>query len=468
MPEFNPPSPELNPYTNPGGLVGEVMAYTLASSPRPVPEIALAGAIGFIAGIVGRNFNVRGTGLNQYVLLLAPTGRGKEAMARARSALMSSVMKSVPAAATFIGPARFASLQALVGHLENNRVFMSIIGEFSAELNRLCGPKASENGRELEQGILDLWGKSAASDAYEGIVRADRTKNVSRIEAPAFSFIGESVPERIDERLTSDIVMSGMLPRVTTIRYEGPRVPENEGFSSVAPPPELVERIAGLCSDILSMQNPFRGRHVEFTPEAEALRKSFDKFCDIQINKKSQLGSFSELWNRAGLKSAKLAALIAVGVNPYMPTITVQQMQWAINIEYRGIQDFLAKVESGEVGEVTEDVRLSRVAKACAEYIMQREPWLFPKGYRVDHDLHDREIITFSYLNNKLGNTKPFRKDGHKEPSKLIREALDVLVARGDLELWRKGSRPIQGENDFQLRVDGWLISNPRAFIPDQ
>ena len=59
MPEFNPPSPELNPYTNPGGLVGEVMAYTLASSPRPVPEIALAGAIGFIAGIVGRNFRVR-------------------------------------------------------------------------------------------------------------------------------------------------------------------------------------------------------------------------------------------------------------------------------------------------------------------------------------------------------------------------------------------------------------------------
>lgn len=456
-----------NPYTNPGGLLGEIMAYTLASAPRPVPEIALAGAIAILAGIVGRNYNVKNTGLNQYVLLLAGTGRGKEAMARARSALMSSVMRSVSAAATFIGPARIASLQALVGHLEVNPVCCSIIGEFSAELNRLSGPRASENGRELEQGILDLFGKSGCRDAYEGMVRADRTKNVSRIQAPALTLLGESTAERIDGQLTNENVMSGLLPRFTIIRYEGPRVPENEGHSAVVPSPELIEKLATLCSDMLSKQNPFNGYNVELTPEAEALRKRFDKFCDDQINAKSQVGSFSELWNRAALKSTKLAALVAVGVNPYVPTITVEQMQWAIDIEYRGIIHFLAKVESGEVGEVTEDVRVSRVSKAISEYIMQREPWLFPKGYKVNFELHERGFVTFSYLSNKVGNTKPFKKDGYKEPSKLIREALDVLVARGDLEYWRKGMRPIHDEKDFQLPVDAWFVTNPRAFLPE-
>jgi len=70
-------------------------------------------------------------------------------------------------------------------------------------------------------------------------------------------------------------------------------------------------------------------------------------------------------------------------------------------------------------------------------------------------------------LHNKVGNTKPFKKDGYKEPTQLIREALDVLVARGDLEYWRKGMRPIHDEKDFQLPVDAWFVTNPRAFLPE-
>src|SRR5699024_7716505 len=70
-----------NPYTFPPGLLGQVADFILAAAPRPVPEIALAGAIGLMSGIAGRAYNVSNTGLNQYVLLLAPTGTGKEAMA---------------------------------------------------------------------------------------------------------------------------------------------------------------------------------------------------------------------------------------------------------------------------------------------------------------------------------------------------------------------------------------------------
>lgn len=60
--------------TLPPGLLGELAQFIYAAAPRPVPEIALAGAIGLMAGITGRAYNVSGTGLNQYVLLLAQTG----------------------------------------------------------------------------------------------------------------------------------------------------------------------------------------------------------------------------------------------------------------------------------------------------------------------------------------------------------------------------------------------------------
>lgn len=55
----------------PPGLLGEIAQFIYAASPRPVPEIALAGAIGLMAGMCGRAYNVSSTGLNQYVLLLA-------------------------------------------------------------------------------------------------------------------------------------------------------------------------------------------------------------------------------------------------------------------------------------------------------------------------------------------------------------------------------------------------------------
>ena len=65
------PAPTTNVYSVPPGLVGEIAQFIYAQAPRPVAEIALAGALGLMAGIVGRAYNISGTGLNQYVLLLA-------------------------------------------------------------------------------------------------------------------------------------------------------------------------------------------------------------------------------------------------------------------------------------------------------------------------------------------------------------------------------------------------------------
>jgi hypothetical protein len=68
-------------YDRPPGLLGELATFIYAQAPRPVAEIALAGAVALMAGICGRSYNVSGMGLNQYVMLIADTGTGKEAIA---------------------------------------------------------------------------------------------------------------------------------------------------------------------------------------------------------------------------------------------------------------------------------------------------------------------------------------------------------------------------------------------------
>jgi hypothetical protein len=111
--------PDRDIYSAPPGLVGDIARFIYDQAPRPVPEIALVGAIGLIAGIVGRAYNIEGLGLNQYILLLGNTGVGKEAIASGVSKLMQSVIKTVPAAGDFIGPGEIASSGALIKYVKN-------------------------------------------------------------------------------------------------------------------------------------------------------------------------------------------------------------------------------------------------------------------------------------------------------------------------------------------------------------
>lgn len=137
VPAHNP----VSPYSVPPGFLGEIAQYFYAQAPRPVPEIALAGAIGLIAGICGRAYNVSNppAGLNLYTLLLAPTGTGKEAIASGVTALMKAIRQAIPASAEFIGPASIASPQALVKHLANTSPsFVSILGEFGLTMQQMA------------------------------------------------------------------------------------------------------------------------------------------------------------------------------------------------------------------------------------------------------------------------------------------------------------------------------------------
>ena len=104
-----PPPPVADPVAQvpgvnlPPGLVGDLARYYYSTAIRPVPEIALAAAIATLAGICGRSYNISDTGLNQYIVLLAKTGRGKEGALGGITKLMAAVRPMVPVADQFMG-----------------------------------------------------------------------------------------------------------------------------------------------------------------------------------------------------------------------------------------------------------------------------------------------------------------------------------------------------------------------------
>jgi hypothetical protein len=336
-------------YTFPPGLVGQVAEYIFFSSIRPVKEVALSAAIALCAGVCGRSYNISGTGLNQYIILLAKTGRGKEGAATGIDNLIAAVRQTIPMADQFLGPAAFASGQALVKTLDTRPCFVSVLGEFGLTLQQICDTKAASPLVMLRKVLLDLYAKSGHSKVLRSSVYSDSEKNTRIIQAPNVTLLGESTPETFFNGLDASHIAEGLIPRFTIIEYDGPR-PRPNPTPFQPPSPELVAAFVELVTAAVNTAQNHTCSPVTMLTDALVLFDELNDDADFRINH-SALETEAELWNRAHLKALKLAALVAVGCNIHAPTITPEIAEWSCALIRREIGDILKRFKAGEIGD---------------------------------------------------------------------------------------------------------------------
>uniref|UniRef100_A0AAU6VZW1 Replicative primase/helicase n=1 Tax=Pseudomonas phage Pavpe01 TaxID=3138545 RepID=A0AAU6VZW1_9VIRU len=453
-----PDSQADSTYPVPPGLLGEIAQFIYAQAPRQVAEIALSGAIGLMAGICGRAYNVSNTGLNQYIMLLAPTGTGKEAIAKGIEKLMGQVQRTVPAASDFIGPAEVASPQALIKYMSKGPTsFVSVVGEIGIALQQMTDPRAPSHLVGLRRLLLDLFNKSGEGSILRPTIYSDKEKNTTSVQAPSYTMLGESTPERFYEFLDEMMISEGLLPRFTIIEYRGPRPPMNKGHAFVNPSNELVERMSQLCAQALMLNNSHKAVHIRITPEANQMFDAFNIECDARINNATREVT-RHLWNRAHIKAMKLAGLVAVGCDPYNPTITPDSAAWAIRIVEADSNNLLGRFNAGEVGQNSSEVKqISELVRIVKEYITK--PWSEIASYGGSAMMHGERIIPWAYMQRKLANVSAFK--GERIPaSDVIRRTVKLLLERGDLAEVGKG----QLIERFSFRGNAYMVAAPRAF----
>lgn len=420
----------------PPGLMGELAQFIYQAAPRPVPEIALAAAIGLMAGICGRAYNVSGTGLNQYILLLAATGSGKEAMALGIDRLMNTIKIQVPTSSAFMGPSEIASGQALVKYLsKNSQCFVSILGEFGIRLEAMSSPHANSAEKALKRTLLDLYNKSGHGQAFRSSIFADADKNISTTESPSFTILGESTPERFYSALNEDMISEGLLPRFMLIEYNGIRPTLNDNHLQAIPSFQLVDRLAGLVANVETIMHSKRVINIEASPDADRLMRDFDKFSDKQINNTNK-DVIRQLWNRAHIKVLKLSGLIAVGVNMSNPTILIDYVQWSINMVQSDIKALSAKFEAGEIGTNSDEIRQSNEIKRMIKEYLNKD-WEHISKYSKEAKMHHEKVIPYVYLNKRLAPVSVFRRDKIGGTNALKR-AIQVLI---DTDYIREASK---------------------------
>jgi hypothetical protein len=422
-------SPFSKEYTFPPGLVGEVASYILSSAIRPVPEVALAGAIALCAGVAARSYNIPGSGLNQYIMLLAKTGRGKEGAASGIDNLIAAVRQNIPMVDEFMGPAAFASGQALVKVLDSRPCFVSVLGEFGLTLQQICDPQAPGPLVMLKRVLLDIYAKSGFTKILHSSVYSDSEKNTRRIQGPNVTILGESTPHTFFNGLDISNIAEGLISRFSIIEYIGGRPAKNPNAFH-PPTPELVKSFGDFATIAINTKQNYTCCPVGFEPEA---KRAFDMLCreaDNHIND-SQLEVESELWNRADLKALKLGALVAFGINPHAPTVSLEVAEWACAFVRREISAVMSRFKSGEVGN-GEEKQESEVKRLFQHFQTLSKPQR--KAHRCPPGLMDSAVCPITFFTVYSRRLSCFKTD-RRGAARALSETLADMVKREVLEM---------------------------------
>jgi len=454
-------NPHGEPLPAPPGLISDVATFTYAGAPYPNPEIALSGAIAYLAGICGNAYNVSGTGLNQYIFMLAPTGVGKEAVAIAISRLNLAVVERTenPAITDYIGPSQIPSLPGLLKYLGRRDCpsMLCILPEVGYLLKTMTGRKADAHALGVQRGLLDLYGKSGKGQVVGSTAYSDQDKVQKPIMAPALSIFGEGTPETFYASLERETVANGFVPRCLLFETRTPRPYENKN-RQVTPPPALVDSLAVLVGHTSKLSSKGEVCNVILSPEAEADLSSFSNWATDQINTGTEVTR--QLWNRAHLKALKLAALSAVGRSPFTPVIMWDDCRWALDLVYRQTLHLIAKFETGETGEEAGDEvkQENIILRIIYEYMTEPFERFAKSG--ATRAMHQNKVIPHSYLSRRVLKLDAFSKDPRGATAALHRTLKNMMDAYELTEL-----NSDQKTKEYQTRARLFVVPNPERII---
>jgi len=451
----------------PPGLMGEIATFVYHAAQRPVPEIALAAAIGLMAGMCGRSYNTpTGAGLNLYTLLVALSGVGKEAMAGGISRLVESIAvlqpgtEKVPSIREFLGPAEFRSDAGLIRAIERQPSMVSIIGEFGLKLKAMHSPHANAHVAGVKSVLLDLYGKSGFGNVYRPIAYSDVQKNTHSINSPSFSLLAESTPSTFYDAVDESMIAHGLLPRFLIIEYFGVRVRSNATHANVQPSPQLQATLGQLAAYCHTIMHGGRTIYTQFADQQSfAMAETFDHSCDDQVNSTTNEAT-RDLWSRGHLKALKLASLVGVGLDPYKPLITPDSWTWAQELVETDIKRMVKRFEKGEIGvqDTNEQKQMDAVLKVMRDFLFK--PWDQLANYKAGTPgMQTARVVPANYIQKRLVSSSAFKKE-RLGATHGIGRTIKSLLEAGIIA-------DVTGKAKFEIGGKIYMISDTRYLIPE-
>lgn len=384
----------------PPGLVGRVAQYLYCHSPSPVPEYAIATAVGFFAGICGRGWIYSGTGLNHDIIVLGESGTGKNIVHQG-IANISRQLSGTPIA-TFILNAKMASAPALLKNVAANPCFLQLTGEVGKMYRAYSKSKHGDTLDELFTVKLDLWERSGPDGSAVGIMYSNPDKNVQPegIVGIAHSTLGESTPSVFYGALTTDMMNDGLLSRLWIIEYEGAD-PEFNEHRLLELPKEWVEYLTKL---VRAASGRLNQQPVDHSDAAETLIRQFAQECRDEKLNAGKDPAQRQLWVRAYEKVIRLAALLAVADNYLFPVVQVEHVEWAIGMLRHANLTVQRRVCDGDISDDADHAREQMILQRCSRWLTT------PRKDPKEEKLRMHSVVSRRFLQQEVCARDLFKK----------------------------------------------------------
>jgi Protein of unknown function (DUF3987) len=390
---------KFDPLDWPPGATGYLANWLYDISPRPVKEIAIATALAILAGLYGKLVNIPQSGLNLYVVVVAKSAIGKEAIHSGISAFQKEMMKACPREWAVFN--EFASGPALVKAVGVNPCFLNVCGEWGRRLQKIANDQADSATSSLRTAMTNLYQKSASNAIVGGIGYSDKEKNAASTKGIAYSMIGETTPDTFYDSLTNTMMQDGFMSRFLIIEYNGLR--------PVLNPAPFKDFDHNLLNRFQSHQPPTLDSFdsptiAHFDDEAREIVDSFDLLCDDKINNTLD-ESQRQMWNRAHLKVLRISALLGCADSESINRVTVtkEHANWALSVVTRDIAVMSRKLDRGEVGD-GDLVRMRKLMSIVNDYCENE----YEMTNGNTREMHKDGIVSRSYLQHMTRRSNVF------------------------------------------------------------
>jgi hypothetical protein len=417
--EFAPPTDgvptKFAPLDWPPGMIGSLAQYMFSNSPRPVKEVSIVAALGLMAGICGKAFTIPQSGLNLYIVLVARSAIGKEAMHGGIADVLKHIRESTPDVMNFVDFNEFASGPALSKATALNTSFVNVSGEWGKKLKRLSSDSNRDPAMDqLRTVMTNLFQKSGPGSIVGGMSYSDKDKNVASVSGISYSMIGETTPGVFYDALTDGMMEDGFMSRFIVVEYGGERPDPNEAPKN-KPDPLLIDHMCGLVTQAARFVHEGINTEVQANAETKKFLREFNRFCDIKIKSTDDEG-WRQMWNRAHLKVLRLSALMAVGDDYVNPVMNMVHVGWAIDLIYRDIAMMSRRMTAGDVG-VGDSARERKLLALMGRYLTHP----IASSYGIPEIMKHAAVVPRKYL--QLNTQKVTAFTSHRGGSNVALDA---------------------------------------------
>ncbi len=423
----------------PPGRMGELARYMHDTSLKSVQLFAIVEALAVAAAMFGRVYNVSGTGLNIYMMVLASSGTGKSFLSKNPEKFFTILerQEKVMGVRKFIMTQKFTHENAMYKEFQERTSFTQCLSEFGKVFKNMVS--VDNQGGALatvREQMTDIYSKSGAFDTVGGLRYTNQENVVDIKHSVSYSFLGESVAEPFFETVTADMFSDGFMSRFLVFEHES-KIPYSNPDIVHAPPNELMKHMAQAALGVMrALGDPQNVQvfNVPFAPEMTAWSKHFDDECTDKANEKQADAVWTSLWTRCHLKVIKIAALLAVMDNPMQPLIVKEHIDWATNFVYAHNDLVTESIRTGRMGRADTDQGMSTIHD-CMIGFFDKDTASLERKHKGAEAYKSNFCVPLEYIMHSCTRRAVFKTgNGYKKPRDHIRESLRDMEDSGFIQ----------------------------------